>query len=70
MMDFNSISKEVLDAMTDLLSRHLEEQLTKKGRNETERYRERDEKAVTEDRPMQSRETADSGGRRATGGTL
>ena len=26
-MDFNSISKEVLDAMTDLLSRHLEEKL-------------------------------------------
>ena len=26
-MDFNSISKEVLDAMTDLLSQHLEEQL-------------------------------------------
>jgi hypothetical protein len=27
MMDFNSISEEVLDAMTDLLSQHLEEQL-------------------------------------------
>ena len=29
MMDFNSISDEVLDAMTDLLSQHLEEQLAK-----------------------------------------
>ena len=33
-MDFNSISMETLDAVSDLLSQHLEEQLAAQGRQD------------------------------------